>query len=323
MEKKRIKIVDCYDLPENPDLSVAYRLLPKNPSDEYYFERTDRNIGWITREEQKIIRKSVVGIAGLGGIGGLMAERSLRMGAGEIRIADIEDFDISNINRQFAAQRITVDKNKAFETARLLRKISDDTTIVIYPQGICEEVVEQFVDGCDVIADNIEFWAVAARILLHQRSRYFGVSMFNTPTIGFSIRVFFYTPTSMTVEEALNLTYEEAVDLQRKIELKTATAEEIKRVMNAVLVAFSPEFPDYYNGCKDFVFKRLFEEGKAPIISTNPPAATGIYIGRILFYLIRNSGVKRNITETPEMPGYLYFDTATLESKVVKGKWWK
>src|SRR3989338_5770836 len=98
-------VLSATELPDQPDMHTVYRLYPHNPDESFYWERVDRNIGWITREEQALLRNATVGIAGCGGMGGMIAERLLRLGVGEMRIADPEVFDISNINRQFAATR--------------------------------------------------------------------------------------------------------------------------------------------------------------------------------------------------------------------------
>ncbi len=318
-----MELIETFDLPENPDTSKVYRLLPKNPDPAYYWERVDRNIGWITKEEQEMLRKSVIGVAGCGGIGGQLAEKFLRLGIGEIRIADIEKFDASNINRQFGATRRNIGVLKAFATARMLREVSDDTTITVYPQGITEETVNGFVKGCDVAADTIEFWAVGARILLHQRSRNLGVSLFNAPTIGFGTRLYLFTPQSSTMEECLGLSYEEARALEIAVRQKKADEKTVKKIMDGVIKGLVPEVPEYYDGNGEFVRERLFKEGKAPIIATNPPFAAGFFAGRMLFYLLqKKSPLKRDIVETPEMPSYLYFDVATMTAKIVKGKWW-
>jgi len=322
-----VRMVECYDLPDNPDVNTVYRLLPKNIDEAYYLERTDRNIGWITREEQEILRQSTIGIAGCGGMGGLLAQVFLRLGVGEIRISDIEEFDVSNINRQFAATRSTVGKSKAFETANLLRKVSDDFTLLVYPQGIVPETADHFLSGCDVVCDEIEFWAIGARILLHKQARAHGISILNGNTIGFGTRLYFFTPTSGTMEECLGFTYEEAAVLEEKVRLGKATTEETKLIMNRVIKGLLPEFAEY---CADdphfrnfeMSSERLFNEGKGAIIATNPPMATGFLADHVLLYLLRNSGVKRNYVQPQEMPGYLYFDVARMEAKTVKGEWW-
>lgn len=325
MENSALTVVECLDLPENPDATKVYRLLPKNPDENYYWERVDRNIGWITREEQEMLRGKIIGIAGCGGMGAQLAEKLLRLGVGEIRIADIESFDISNINRQFAATRSTVGKSKAFETAKLLRGVTDDFTLVVYPQGIVTETVDHFLAGCDVVCDEIEFWAAAARILLHQKGREYGSPIFNCNTIGFGTRLFFFTSTSQTMEECLGLTYKEAVKLQENVQKKRATKEEIRRLQESVLGGLLPKIPNYreegFGDDRLVLYSRLFKEGKATIVATNPPMATGFLADYILLYLLRDSTVKRNVVHPPEMPEYLYFDAARMEAKVVRGRW--
>ena len=318
----KLSIIECYDLPEKLDENSVYRILPKNFEEKYYWERVDRNIGWITKDEQEILRKSSVGVAGCGGMGGQLAEKFLRLGVGEIRISDCELFDVSNINRQFGASRSTVGKSKALETAKMLRAVSDDFQLIVYPQGICEETANEFISGCDVVCDEIEFWAIAARILLHMEARKRGVPVFNCNTIGFSTRLFFFADDGATMEDCLGLNYQEAKHLQNKIYLGKATDHEKRKVMDSVLKGLLPEFPEYCNSKPLRNRERLLEERKAPIIATNPPLATGFLADHVLLYLLRNSSVKREVVKPPKMPGYLHFDAAKMEAKVVTGKWW-
>lgn len=60
----------------------------------------ERNLGFLTLEEQERINNSVVAIAGAGGDGGLLALQFARLGVGEIRLADPDPFEAENINRQ-------------------------------------------------------------------------------------------------------------------------------------------------------------------------------------------------------------------------------
>jgi molybdopterin/thiamine biosynthesis adenylyltransferase/N-acyl-L-homoserine lactone synthetase len=323
-----MELIDCYTLPKKEDTRTAYRLLPRNLREAYYRERIDRNIGWITEDEQDTLRRSVVGIAGCGGMGGLVASILLRAGVGEIRIADCEVFDVSNINRQFGAKRSTVGKSKAFTTARELRDITDDSTIIVYPQGISEETVDDFLDGCDIVCDEIEFWAVGARILLHERAREKGLSVFNCNTIGFGTRFYHFTPSSTTMEELLGMSYAQAKEIQERVQKKKATEDEISFVMGRVLEGLVPEIPNYTRDelpCSNeiAVRARLFMEGKAPIIATNPPMASGFLSDQILLHLLRSSDIQREHIRPPEMPSYLYFDAAMLQTKVVTDRWWR
>lgn len=323
-----VKVLTLDQLPQQMDKDAVYRLLPQNVDEAYYKERTDRNIGWISEEEQQLLRKKTVGISGCGGMGGLIAQILVRIGIGTLKIADNGDFDASNINRQFGATRSTINVSKAQATAKALRNISDDNELWVYPQGICEASIEHFLDRCDVVCDEIEFWAIGARILLHQKARERNIPIFNANTAGFGVHLFFYTSKGTPIEESLGMEYEEANYLEKKIAQKTATKEEIDRVMKAIIRGLIPEFPEYTGkeaktGNKEVAIQRLFMEGKAPIIGTNPPMATGFLADHVLLYLLKDSGIKRNVQYVPEMPGYLYFDVAHMEAKVVTGKWWQ
>jgi molybdopterin/thiamine biosynthesis adenylyltransferase len=56
-------------------------------NDDFYWERVDRNLGWLgvtpaeQRSRQEKLRDAVIGVAGTGGIGGAVALRLVRMGA--------------------------------------------------------------------------------------------------------------------------------------------------------------------------------------------------------------------------------------------------
>ncbi len=320
-------VTECFDLPERPQQTRIYRLLPKHPDPAYYRERTDRHIGWLTPEEQDMLKSRRVGIAGCGGMGALLAERLVRQGIGEVRIADVERFDVSNINRQAAATRTSVGMPKAFATARMIREVSDDTTLVVYPQGISEETAQHFVSGCDIICDEIEFWATGARVLLHREARKKDVTVFNSNTLGAGVRLFHFTRTSGTMEECLRLTYRQAKFLEKKIRTRTAQPKHKQAVMDAIITGLMPRLPNYtaspeWND-RDVFHDRLFKEGKGSILATNPVMATGFLGDHILFFLLDRFGsVKRNYQRPPEMPGYLYFDAMEMKAEVVTGAWW-
>ncbi len=322
-----MKTIKCEQLPNDLDVNSYYKLSPIENNDNYYNERVDRNIGWITSEEQQILKNKTVGVSGCGGMGGLLSQTLLRAGVGHIKIADNSEFDESNINRQFGATRKSIGVSKASATANYLREVTDDNTIDVFLKGICEDTVDTFLEGCDIVCDEIEFWAVGSRILLHKKARKAGIDILNANSLGFGTRLYYFTPESATMEECLGLSYEEAMELENKIESKQASKEEINTVMEAVIKGLLPEVPNYTDvdepyGNEKSLRRRLFDEGKAPIIATNPPMATGFLASHTLLQLLKDSEIKRNISPVPTMPGYLYFDSAFMVAKVVDKKWW-
>jgi molybdopterin/thiamine biosynthesis adenylyltransferase len=323
-----MKKISTVILPQNPHEGSVYRLVPHETTTPIYAERTDRNIGWITQNEQELLRTKVVGIAGCGGMGGLVASILLRLGVGEIRIADMETFDVSNINRQFAANRHTIGKSKAFETAKMLREIANDTVIEVYPMGINEDCVEDFTQGCDIICDEIEFWAIGSRILLHKFCRKNNVQIFNSPTVGHRAYIFKFTPDSMRIEEVLGMEYEEAIVLQLGLQGDIRLGDDtIQKIMNAMIRFAAPEIPEYMADTNIYstvhaIKKRLKEKVQASIIASNPPMAAGFLSNHVLFDLLQSSSIERNFVHAPPMPGYVFFDAGLLTCGKVETRWW-
>ena len=329
-ERPVLKIVDCVSLPEQPSDNIAYRLLPAKTDPDHYFARTNRNIGWITPEEQLLLRGMTVSIAGAGGMGGWLDEIEPRLGVGELRMADPETYVVSNLNRQAGASEASIGESKAFATARRVRSVISDTPMLVFPQGICEESVDTFLTGCDLVFDMIEFFAIGARVLLHRRMRELGIPvLLNFNSIGHRSYGFKYTPESMTVEEALGISYEEACQLEaaaKNQEDSVASLEARARIIEAVMRAFTPEFPEYGAGTystRDAVYAGL-REGRASIVTPNPVMAAGFAGNRaIVEMLYKRSDVPRKFCEMPAMPGYLSFDALLMEARVHTGAWWR
>ncbi len=327
---EKLKVLKQQDLPVNPFFDALYVLEPKNFSLDYYLERTDRNIGWITKEEQMMLHGSTVGIAGCGGMGGLIASIFLRLGVGTIVIFEPEIFDISNINRQFGATRSSVGKSKAFETARMLREIADDTRIVVCPQGLTEENVDvlgDFIERCDVVFDEIELWALGARCTLHDITRRMKRTVLNCNTIGHRTNLFCFTEHGLPFSECIGIDTNEAWRLQRLIQAGNASVDQklvIKDKVMKLLIPTIPEYsldPEIWSTQKEWD-RRLMQEGTAIVIATNPPMASGFAANHGLFQILKKSEVKRNFIYPPEMPGYIMFDAATMETTRIEKHYW-
>lgn len=325
--EKGMLVVEREELPAEPDPTLIHRLLPVDRGPDFYRERTDRNLGWVTAEEQLLLSKATVAVAGCGGMGGVGAELLLRAGIGQIRLADPELFDPSNIHRQVAAGVATVGTPKAFATTRRLREISDDTTLVVYPQGVTPENCAHFVSGANLVLDEVEAFAVAARIGLHQEARRQGVHVLNGNSIGAGTRLFLFTPKSDTMEQCLGMTYDEALRFHERFRQGVASREEKQRVALAVINGLLPEIPEYspddpVESTRRNLYRRLVDEGKAMILASNPYGAASFLVTHAIFYLLRDFNVKRSILRPIPMPGYIYRDDLLGQAGVREGKWY-
>jgi len=131
-----------------------------------YEEAFSRNIGWITMEEQQLLRNKRVAIAGLGGVGGVHLLTLCRLGIGKFHLADFDVFDLVNFNRQVGATVSTLGHSKLETMVRQARDINPELEIKEFPDGLAAQNVDDFLDGVDIYIDGLDFFAFQARRLV-------------------------------------------------------------------------------------------------------------------------------------------------------------
>lgn len=325
MKHPALLVKELYEIPEHFDEHTVYRLLPCDDTEFAYFQRTNRAIGWQLPDDQKILKAKKVVVGGSGGMGGEFEDIMVRSGIGELVFLDPEKFDESNINRQRAAYRDTIGVNKAFATLCELRRIANDTIITAYPQGVTEDTIEHALQGADVYCDLVEFWAISARILGHRVARELGIPIIMADTVGYRTNVFYFTKDSMTIEEALGISYDEALRLEKLYqEGDTTPLMSFRKNLSQI---FAPVVPEYSRDISEYstyaaVLGRIDKTKEASITPSNPPTAAGILATRVTLELLKGQSFQRNEQPLIPMPGYLWFDAVTWESGSMQGVWW-
>lgn len=127
-----------------------------------YNEFITRNIGFVTEKEQEILRKTRVFIPGVGGMGGAAVACLARAGVEHFIIADIDHFDVSNMNRQIFSSMEVVGKAKAAVTKKTLESINPGIQVEIKDGNWVSELDEILkrtdlvINGCDDMAATIQ-----------------------------------------------------------------------------------------------------------------------------------------------------------------------
>jgi molybdopterin/thiamine biosynthesis adenylyltransferase len=189
-----------------------------NRADNLYREIFSRNRGLITEDEQSLLRRSTVAIAGVGGVGGLLAERLIRIGIGRLKISDPGDFQKSNFNRQYGASMVTLDHNKAEIVSRQLADINPTAQIVWDKTGISDESsANVFIHDADFIIDEMDFGMFKQSIRLQRAARQQNKYYFFTSAIGFGAMIVIFDPRGLTLEEFDDLPIDVNLDEVEKI----------------------------------------------------------------------------------------------------------
>ena len=123
-----------------------------------YAEAFSRNAGLIPVELQKRLRGACVGIAGMGGVGGFYVSGLARSGLGRFKLADFDEFELANFNRQYGASMSTVGRRKAEVMADLGRDINPEAVFELYPEGLTEDNLDMFLEGVDIVIDGIDLF---------------------------------------------------------------------------------------------------------------------------------------------------------------------
>ena len=166
-----------------------------------YINAFSRNIGWVSREEQLLLRESKVAIAGLGGAGGEHLLTLARTGIGRFAISDFDYFDIHNFNRQAGAVMSTVKRDKCEVMKEMALDINPELDIVTFEQGINAENIDDFLDGVDVYVDSLDFFALEARELVFRKCTEKNISIVTAAPLGMGTAILCFLPGGMTYEE--------------------------------------------------------------------------------------------------------------------------
>lgn len=166
-----------------------------------YFTAFSRNIGWVTREEQAALRDKRVAVAGMGGVGGSHLITLARLGVGHFNIADLDDFDLPNFNRQYGASMSTLGQPKLDVMARTIQDINPEIGIRHFDRGVDEANLEEFLAGVDLYMDSLDIFALDIRRHVFQRCYELGIPTLTAAPMGMGTAMLIFLPGKMSFEE--------------------------------------------------------------------------------------------------------------------------
>ena len=169
----------------------------------------NRNIGVVSESEQEMIKNTKISLAGVGGIGGSTMLALVRMGFQNFKIADLDDFDQANSNRQAGATLDAYNRAKVDVMKELAQKINPNCNVEVFKEGVQEHNVDSFLNDSDVVLDCIDFFCLTARTLLHKHSRLKKLNCFLAAPMGFSGAVIGFGPNGPSFEKYFNIKHGE------------------------------------------------------------------------------------------------------------------
>jgi molybdopterin/thiamine biosynthesis adenylyltransferase len=160
-----------------------------------------RNIGWVTRDEQRALRSKRVAIAGLGGVGGSHLITLTRLGIGRFTIADYDSFELANFNRQAGATIKTLGQPKCVVLEAMAKDINPELDVRVMAEAVDSGNVNDFLEGADVYVDGLDFFAFAARSAVFAACADRRIPAITVAPLGMGAALLNFLPGGMSFEE--------------------------------------------------------------------------------------------------------------------------
>lgn len=144
--------------------------------------RLIRNGTTISPEERPLLKSKKIFIAGSGGLGGYILEMLLRVGVGEIRIADPDVFDPSNLNRQLLSREDLMGVSKSESAAARASLVNSEVKMTAFKERVTSENAVKLIGDADIVMDALD--SAAARIVLETAAAEIGIPMIHGAIAG-------------------------------------------------------------------------------------------------------------------------------------------
>lgn len=166
-----------------------------------YDNAFSRNIGWVTRAEQALLRSKRLAIAGMGGVGGIHLLTLARLGVSSFHIADFDTFEINNFNRQVGATLSNLGQAKTEVMSKMALDINPEMDLRQFPEGINQHNLPQFLDGVDLYVDGLDFFAFSSRQETFRACAQRKIPAITAAPLGIGAAVVNFIPGRMTFDE--------------------------------------------------------------------------------------------------------------------------
>ena len=160
-----------------------------------------RNIGWLTHQELRDLQSKKVAIAGAGGVGGEHLITLTRLGIGQFHIADFDEFEVHNFNRQAGAFLSTIGQKKLDVMHNMAKDINPELMINTFDEGINPSNIDSFLSGVDLYVDSLDFFAIDARQMVFNECVKRKIPIVTAAPIGMGCALLCFLPGQMSPEE--------------------------------------------------------------------------------------------------------------------------
>jgi len=136
-------------------------------------ERFRAHRGTLTSKDQVQLLQSTVAVIGAGGLGGTLCLLLARTGVGRLIVCDGDEFEESNLNRQFLSNLSRLGQKKALCAAEEIRRINPAAQVTTYTFKATEENLPDILAAAQVVVDCLDNFPT--RLMVEKAARRLGL----------------------------------------------------------------------------------------------------------------------------------------------------
>lgn len=107
-------------------------------------------------EGQEKLRRTMVCVVGLGGLGSIVSLYLAGMGVGRLRIVDNDIVEEVNLHRQILYDMEDLGEPKAYAAMDKLRRLNPEVEVEALVCRVDEQTIDRVVDGVDIVLDGLD-----------------------------------------------------------------------------------------------------------------------------------------------------------------------
>ncbi len=146
-----------------------------------------RNRNTLSGDEQLILNRAAVAVAGAGGLGGNVLMLLARLGIGSLIVIDSDSFDETNLNRQAFCTEASIGALKALEAERAIAKINSGVFVRTITKRLDQENALEALRGADIVVDCLD--NIKDRFMLEDSAKTLGIPLVHGAIAGFEGQV--------------------------------------------------------------------------------------------------------------------------------------
>lgn len=155
----------------------------------------------VSTDELERLRNATVAIAGMGGVGGDYLVSLVRAGVGGFHLAEFDQFELANFNRQYGSNVDTLGRFKLDVMVEMALQVNPDLRITKFEQGINAANIDAFLEGVDLAVDAIDAFAVDMHPLLVDSASARGLVTIAAVPLGLGAGVLAFGPKGMSYRD--------------------------------------------------------------------------------------------------------------------------